>query len=277
MPVDHYENFPVASWLLPPALREAVAAIYGFARSADDIADEGTASAEERLAALQRYRSRLTQDMARVITGSSPGEDAIFARLHPVIAEHALPLPLFFDLLDAFSQDVVKTRYESYDELLDYCRRSAMPIGRLMLRLYRAEEPQQLAWSDAICTGLQLINHWQDVAQDWQRGRVYLPREDLARYGVSLDQLAAGQTDRHWRALLSFELERARGLMLAGAPLAASLSGRIGFELRLIVAGGLRIIDKIIAVDFDVFHHRPTITAFDWPLLLGRAMLASHR
>ena len=272
MPVDHYENFPVASWLLPPRLREAVAAIYGFARSADDIADEGFDSPEQRLAALARYRDLLTQIATGAAMDNSLSDHRMFLRLHAAIQEHDLPLPPFFDLLDAFSQDVVKSRYQTYDELLDYCRRSAMPIGRLLLRLYRAEEPQQIAWSDAICTALQLINHWQDVALDWQRDRIYLPLEDLARYGVSVDQLAASRADDRWCALLCFELERARTLMQSGAPLADTLPGRIGLELKLIVAGGLRIVEKIVAVDFDVFRRRPKLNALDWPLLFKRTL-----
>lgn len=267
MPVDHYENFPVASWLLPRRLREPIGAIYAFARSADDIADEGELSAAERLRQLDAYR----RELAGVASGSTT-HHPIFLRLRQAIASHDLPLQPFSDLLDAFSQDVVKTRYADFAELMAYCRRSADPVGRLLLRLYRAESPQQLAWSDSICSSLQLINHWQDVGVDSLKGRVYLPQEDLLRFGVGESQIAAGSVDANWRALLRFQVERARAMMLAGSPLGRSLPGRIGLELRLIIAGGLRILEKIETVDYDVFRRRPQLQAYDWPLLAWRAV-----
>jgi len=267
MPVEHYENFPVASWLLPRHLREAVSALYAFARSADDIADEGDLSTEERLQQLDRYRRELGK-----IASASPVHDPIFLRLARTIASHDLPLQPFFDLLDAFSQDAVKTRYADFAELMDYCRRSANPVGRLLLRLYRAENPAQLAWSDSICSSLQLINHWQDIGVDWNKGRVYLPQEDLLRFGVSESQIAEGRIDDNWKSLLLFHVDRARAMMLAGAPLGRNLPGRIGLELRLIVAGGLRILEKIEAVDYDIFHQRPQLKSVDWPLLLWRGI-----
>ena len=267
MPVDHYENFPVASRLLPRRLREPVAAIYQFARSADDIADEGEADAETRLRRLAEYRDELAKMAAGI-----PPQQAIFLRLARAVSSHDLPLQLFSDLLDAFCQDVVKTRYADFAELQDYCRRSANPVGRLMLHLYRAESPQQLIWSDAICSSLQLINHWQDLGVDLARGRIYLPQEDLDRFAVSDAQLASGKVDAKLRALLRFEVDRARAMMLSGAPLARTLPGRIGLELRLIISGGLRILEKIEALDYDVLHHRPVLRALDWPRLIWRAM-----
>jgi phytoene synthase len=268
MPVDHYENFPVASWLLPHHLRESVATLYRFARSADDIADEGDAPPEQRLAKLDVYRAELD-----VIAAGGRSEDPLFRQLAEAVREHALPVALLHDLLVAFTQDLTQTRYANFAELQEYCRRSANPIGRLLLRLYRAESPQQLAWSDAICTSLQLINHWQDIGIDWKKRRVYLPQEDLQRFGINEAQIAAGNVDDNWRALLRFEIGRARALMLEGAPLGRSLPGRIGLELRLIVAGGLRILDKIEAADYDVFSRRPVLKPFDWPCLLWRALV----
>ncbi len=271
MPVDHYENFPVASWLLPRHLHAPVAALYHFARSADDIADEGDLLPEERLRQLAAYAAELDR-----IAANQPCDTPIFQRLASAVRRHDLPLPLLHDLLDAFRQDVRQTRYATYAELLDYCRRSANPVGRLLLRLYRAESPQQLAWSDAICTSLQLINHWQDVAIDITKkpGRIYLPQEDIDRYGVTEAQIIAGAIegpDARWCTLMRFEVDRARTLMREGAPLGRSLPGRIGLELRLIIAGGLRILDKIEAVDYDVFRQRPVLRGPDWPLLLWRA------
>ncbi|MBI5921777.1 MAG: squalene synthase HpnC [Betaproteobacteria bacterium] len=267
MPVDHYENFPVASWLLPEHLRQPVAAIYWFARNADDMADEGAFEPAERLRLLDAYRNEL-----RRIAGGASSADPLFQRLAGVIAEHQLPLGLFDDLLDAFTQDVTQTRYADFSDLLKYCQRSANPIGRLLLRLYRAETPQHLSYSDAICTSLQLINHWQDVGIDWGKGRIYLPREDMARFSVSEAHIAEGRVDRHWRALMQFQVERARRVMYAGAPLGRLLPGRIGLELRMIIAGGLRILEKIERVGYDVFHRRPALTTTDWPLLLWRSL-----
>jgi phytoene synthase len=267
MAVDHYENFPVATFLLPSHLREAVAAIYYFARTADDIADEGKLSADERLAGLARYQQGLDH-----IEAGAADPDPIFQRLGRAVQAHDLQIPLLRDLLDAFAQDVHKQRYADYAELLDYCRRSANPVGRLLLRLYKAESPLQLEQSDAICTSLQLINHWQDVAVDWYKPRVYLPQEDLDRFNVSDAHIDEGRVDVNWIALMRFEVERARQMMLYGAPLARSLPGRIGFELRLMVCGGLRILEKIEAVGYDVFRRRPQLGASDWPLLCSRAL-----
>jgi squalene synthase HpnC len=270
MSVGHYENFPVASILLPPELREPIAAIYQFARTADDFSDEGEAPAEQRLAWLEGYRTELD-----AIAADAPTLHPVFLRLRPVIAEHALPLNLFRDLLDAFTQDVTQDRYGNYDELLDYCRRSANPVGRLLLHLFKQDSDDNLQLSDAICTSLQLINHWQDVAVDLckgPRGRIYLPAEDLKRFSVPESLLQAGTCDDSFRRLLAFEVDRARALMLSGAPLGRRLPGRMGLEIRTIVAGGLRILEKIEAVNYDVFHHRPILTAFDWPRLLLKCL-----
>jgi phytoene synthase len=266
MPVDHYENFPVASVLLPAPLREPVAAIYAFARSADDFADEGRLPAEERLRLLDGYRAELD-----AVAAGRPSGHPIFRRLAPVITEYQLPPQLFRDLLEAFTQDVTKTRYANYAELLDYCRRSADPVGRLLLHLFGAATPEKLKRSDGICSALQLINHWQDVAVDWQKPRVYLPQDDLARFGVGEEQIAAGRCDDAWRALMRFQVDRARALMLEGAPLGRDLPGRIGLEIRAIVAGGLRILDKIEAVNYDVFRRRPVLEKPDWARILWRA------
>jgi squalene synthase HpnC len=267
MAVDHYENFPVASILLPHALREPVAAIYAFARGADDFADEGQRSPEARLALLNGYRDELD-----AIEQDRATEHPVFRRLRPVVAGHGLPLQPFRDLLDAFSQDVVKTRYASHAELMDYCRRSADPVGRLLLALFRADSAENLRRSDAVCSALQLINHWQDVAVDWGKGRVYLPQEDRQRFGVTEAQIAAWHCDDSWRALMRFEVDRARTLMLTGAPLGRDLPGRIGLEIRAIVAGGLRILEKIETIAYDVFRQRPVLETSDWPRILWRAL-----
>ncbi|HEY5291562.1 MAG TPA: squalene synthase HpnC, partial [Burkholderiales bacterium] len=183
-----------------------------------------------------------------------------------------LPLPLFHALLDAFAQDVAKGRYADFADLMDYCRRSADPVGRLLLHLFGAATEDNLKHSDAICSSLQLINFWQDVGIDWRKNRVYLPQDEMQRYGVSERQIAAGDTSGQWKALMRFQVERARALIKSGAPLGRALPGRIGLEIRTIVAGGLRILEKIDKVEGDVYHHRPVLNAFDWPLLLLRAL-----
>ncbi len=266
MPIDHYENFPVASILMPKRLRKPVTAIYHFARVADDIADEGEQPNDERLRSLDEFRAEL-----RLIEAGQTPQTALFQRLAAEVKVHTLPLPPFFDLLDAFSQDVVKKRYDDFDELLDYCRRSANPVGNLLLHLYGEATPVNITHSDAICTSLQLINFWQDVAKDWNIGRVYLPLDDMARFGVSEAQIAQGITDDAWRALMAFQVDRARALMLQGAPLGSILTGRIGLEMRMIIAGGLRILDKLEAANYDVFRHRPVLRPFDWVIMLVKS------
>lgn len=267
MPVEHYENFPVASWLLPQALRTPIEAIYAFARNADDFADEGDRPDSERLALLDGY----ARNLDRIARRERPG-DPVFSRLHDAIVAHDLPIGLFHALLDAFRQDVVKKRYATFDELMDYCRRSADPVGRLLLALFRKDDPANLRDSDAICSSLQLINHWQDIAVDWGKGRVYLPQEDLDHFGVAHEQIAQGRVDGAWQDLVRFQCQRARAMMRSGAPLGTRLPGRMGLEIRAISAGGLRILDRIEAVHGDVFRQRPVLKAGDWGRILWKAL-----
>lgn len=267
MSVDHYENFPVASVLLPARLRPAVEIIYAFARSADDLADEGDASPEKRLAALTEYERGLDQ----IAAGQVP-DMPLFRQLAQVVTDYQLPLQPLRDLLSAFKQDVVTTRYRSFADLLDYCRRSANPVGILMLHLYGAADSDNLRASDDICSALQLINFWQDVAIDWQKERIYLPQEDLQAHQVTAQHIADARVDTAWRTLMQFEVTRARAMLLAGAPLALRLPGRIGWELRLVVQGGLRILERIEASDYDIFRQRPKLGKSDWLLLLARAI-----
>jgi len=266
MGVGHYENFPVASVLAPPHLRPAIRAIYRFARTADDIADEGDAQSAQRLAGLAALRAELD-----AIDQRRPTQ---WTDLAQAIARHDLPTAPLRDLLSAFEQDVTVVRYATFADLLDYCRRSANPVGRLVLALYQRDDPQSLAWSDAICTGLQLTNFWQDVTVDWDKGRVYLPAEDLRRFAVTEQQISEGRVDEGWAALLRFEVERARQLLQSGAPLARSLPGRIGLELRLVVQGGLRILELIDACGGDVFRRRPVLAKRDWLKVGWRGLAA---
>ena len=269
MPVDHYENFPVASLLLPARLRRPIEAIYRFARAADDVADEGELPATERRAGLELYYAALTAIEGGVAPAAPQYGD--FAELAAVVREWQLPVALLRDLLDAFAQDIVKKRYADQAELLDYCRRSANPVGRLLLHLAGCSTGEDLRRSDAICSGLQLANFWQDVAIDWQKGRVYLPQDDLARFGIDEAQIGEGRWSPAWAALMDFEIDRAEGLLRAGAPLVHSLPGRIGWEIRLTVQGGLRILEKTRRVRGDVFRRRPTLGAADWAVMALRA------
>lgn len=271
MSIDHYENFPVASLLAPPELRPAIAALYRWARTADDLADEGVASPAERLAALQEMH----RDLGRLQAGTAP-EQPVLQTLAPHIAQHSLPLEPLYDLLSAFSQDVTVTRYLDDARLLDYCRRSANPIGRLMLRLFRCEDAAALDASDAICTALQLTNFWQDVAIDWRKGRLYIPTKALSTHRITeaqLGRMASGASiTPAWTTLMRERVAQTRALFVRGAGLPTQLGGRTGLELRLVVQGGLRILERIDAAQGDVFQHRPTLTKADWIRLTARAI-----
>jgi len=273
-PVTHYENFPVASWLCPPRLRAPIAAIYHFARTADDIADEGTAPAAQRLADLAAYGADL--DAIAADCAPSPRWANVFIPLQAMLRQHALPVPLLADLLSAFAQDVHMTAsaatYPDRPTLLDYCRRSANPIGRLLLHLYGVQGDSALRQSDAICSALQLINFWQDVSIDIPRQRHYLTDADCAAHGVARAALHTLQPTPASRTLLLDCAAWARSLMLQGAPLMHSLPGRAGWELRLVVQGGLRIVDKIEDLQGASLHTRPQLHPLDWPLMLGRAV-----
>jgi squalene synthase HpnC len=268
----HYENFPVASFLLPRDVRAAVLALYRFARAADDVADEGDATPAQRLAELDRFGAALDA----IASGRQPAE-APFADLAVAVRRHELPIALLHDLISAFRQDVTTHRYPTWASVLDYCRRSANPIGRLLLRLHRRDGPDDAAWSDAVCSALQLVNFWQDIAQDWRKGRVYLPQEDLARFGVTETQIAAGRCDDAWRALIAFETARTRALLESGRPLVRSLPWRFALELSGIIAGGHRILDRIDGVGGDVFRHRPRLRRVDWALVACRAIVPPRR
>ena len=268
--VDHYENFPVASFLCPPQLRPAVAAIYWFARTADDIADEGDASAPERLADLAAYRA----DLLAVASDRSASTRwaGVFANLRPVIRQFNLPVNLLADLLSAFEQDVVKQRYASEAELMDYCRRSANPVGRLLLHLYGVTDALSLARSDSICSALQLINFWQDLSIDIPRSRIYLPADAWQRHNVTEAQLLALDDNPDAINLIAACARSARATMLKGSQLPKKVPGRAGWELRLVVQGGLRILDKIETLGFNTLKIRPKLGRWDFAVMAWRAV-----
>jgi squalene synthase HpnC len=270
--VGHYENFPVASLALPPRLRAPVKAIYAFARTADDFADEGDHPAEWRLARLAEYHAHL-----QALERGEAVDHPIFRGLAPHIRAHRLPYALFHDLLSAFEQDCTQTRYADFGQVMGYCRRSANPIGRLLLALYGVTDPKQLAWSDGICSALQLINFLQDIPLDWQKGRIYLPQDEMARFGISEHQIAEGRADSLWQQFMKTQIERARRMLQAGAPLGRALKGRVGLEMRLIILGGSRIMEKLHASQGDVFRQRPTLTAADWLGMTWKALMPANK
>ncbi len=265
--MNHYENFPVASVLMPRELRHPVMLIYAFARRADDFADEGDLTGEQRLALLAGYRQQLD-----LIAAGQASSDEFFNALSAMVTAHQLPLQPFYDLLDAFAQDVTQTRYTDFAQLMDYCRRSANPVGRLMLHLYRQVTPQNLEYADAICSALQIINFLQDVVIDYRKDRIYLPQDELQRFHVPETQIANNDAGANWWPLMQFQIERARQLLHAGKPLGRILQGRIGLEMRTIIAGGDTILDKLTACRGDIFLHRPTLNAWNWISMLYRAL-----
>ncbi|MDZ7938538.1 MAG: squalene synthase HpnC [Rhodoferax sp.] len=275
-PIQHYENFPVASWLCPQHLRAPIAAIYHFARTADDIADEGDATAAERLAALQAYRADLDAAAGASPNSTSASWPHVFGPLQLALRQHQLPLPLLHDLLDAFVQDVEKTRdqtgYADDAALRDYCRRSANPVGRLLLHLYGVADAVALRRSDAICTALQLINFWQDLSVDIPRGRHYLSAAACAQFGVTAQQLQALEQTKNATQLIAAYADAARATMLNGSPLVHQLPGRAGWELRLVVQGGLRILHKMQAQGYTTLQRRPKLGGADYLVMLWRAL-----
>lgn len=296
MQIDHYENFPVASCVLPSRLRQSIRIIYAFARAADDFADEGTDSPDERLAALNEFETRLGQ----IERGEAP-EGKLFSELTQVIRNHQLPIQPFRDLLSAFKQDVVKTHYADFSEVMDYCRRSANPVGRLLMALFRDNTPRHLAYSDGLCASLQIINFLQDVAIDYRKGRVYLPQDELAKAGLS-DKLLGKLTglasspdapspvprqslggipvississpEDRWRQFMLAQIKRVQKMLQASAPLGLVLKGRAGFEARMIIAGGDRILNKLYLDPLAPLKRRVKLNPWDWLVMFFRALL----
>lgn len=257
---SHYENFPVGSFLIPRPLRKHFYSIYAFARTADDFADEGSSesiTARERLAMINEWRRMLREAFAGRAT------HPVFIALARTQEQFDLPVSLFEDLLSAFSQDVTTGGYETFDDLLDYCRRSANPVGRLILMLFGYREEKFFRWSDDICTALQLTNHWQDVSIDLEKDRLYIPVRDLERFGLSVEDIRRGEATDSFRKLMQVELGRTREMLARGKPLCVAVRGRLAFELRAIWMAGATIAERIEESDCDVFSRRPVITSSD--------------
>jgi hydroxysqualene synthase len=270
---SHYENFPVASRLMPARLRPHVAAIYAFARRADDFADEPGHAPEERLRLLTDWRRRLhpagsgnpePESPSPLIPGSRlPAPDRVFLALHDTIARFELPVTLFDDLLDAFMQDVTTSRYATWPDVLDYCRRSANPVGRLVLRLSGYNDDRLDRASDAVCTALQLTNFWQDMGVDWSRGRLYVPEETWRAHGANPQSLDARAMTAQGTSALGDCVTRTRSLFATGRPVCDGVRGRLRYELRATWLGGTRILDRLERSGFDVFQHRPALGITD--------------
>ena len=263
----HYENFPVASILLPQQLRAPISLIYAFARQADDFADEGDLTPTQRLALLDGFKQELDLIQAYI-----QPDTAFFHTLQDMIRERKLPLAPFYDLLDAFSQDVTKARYAHFGEVMEYCRRSANPIGRLLLHLYGQATPRNLGYADAICSALQIINFLQDIAIDYKKDRIYMPQDEMQKFNISEAHIANQDSSGTWSAFMQFQINRARQLLQSGAPLGLILPGRIGLEMRMIIAGGERILKKMHESRGDIFQQRPVLTKKDWLYMLFRAI-----
>jgi hydroxysqualene synthase len=272
--ITHYENFPVASWLCPPHLRPAIAAIYWFARTADDLADEGDATPQQRLDDLAAFRA----DLMTASKGQSTSArwPQVFTPLAAAISKYSLPINHLADLLSAFEQDIRKTRdgqgYASEAELHDYCARSANPVGRLLLHLYGITHATALSYSDNICTALQLINFWQDLSQDIPRGRFYLPEDTCAQFKVTRADLVSLKQTKNTTDLIAAQAINTMAMMQKGSKLVHLIPGRAGWELRFVVQGGLRILDKIKDLEYQMLTNRPKLNIWDYVVIGWRAL-----
>ena len=263
----HYENFPVASILLPTNLRKPISAIYSFARTADDLADEGTMDTESRFSELDLYLKKFESMLAGEIT-----DDPVFTALAHTISEHQLQPSLFTDLLDAFKQDITKKRYKDFAEVMDYCRRSANPVGRLLIQLVNKDTPTNQQLSDSVCTALQLINFYQDIGQDYdENNRIYLAEDEMLKAGIDENHLAQRITDTDFRAFMTKQIDRADNMLISGYPLCRQIGGRLGMELRATIHGAHMIANKM-RYNHDLFT-RPRLTKTDWPIILFKSIL----
>ena len=268
---SHYENFPVASWVMPRRLREPVAAIYAFARTADDIADRGSLSKPERLERLAVMESAL-----QTLHDSAPSRSRLYPALADTIERYQLPLAPFQDLLSACRQDLEKTRYANFGELRDYCQRSARPVGRLLLQLTGTASARNVALSDAVCSALQLINFLQDIAPDYRNnGRIYLPQDEMQRFGVTERDIAASRNSPRLSGLFHFQRQRAAQLLRSGSPLGRRLGGRFGFEIRLVILSGARVVEKLRKQQ-DIFAV-PRLHTFDRIRIISGACIPGTR
>ena len=269
---SHYENFPVASRLLPAPMRPHVAAVYAYARIADDIADEGSAPAAERVAKLLDWQQRLHAAVAAEESGRALAhDDLICVALAHSIRSLDLPIALCDDLLSAFGQDTMTTRYDSWADVFDYCRRSANPVGRLVLRIAGHRDEALDRSSDALCTALQLTNFWQDFAHDWVIGRLYVPRDVTAACRAREMDLNGPFLNDAWQAAMRQCIDETRAQFEAGRAVCDGVRGRLRYELRITWLGGMKILERVEHIGAALLSQRPTIVTSDLPALLWRA------
>ncbi len=259
---SHYENFLVVTWLLPRRLQQPMFNVYAYCRGVDDLGDEADG---DRLALLHDWQRQLEACYA------GQAEHPVFVALASTIRDYDLPIEPFQRLIEANRRDQTVHRYDTYEQLLDYCQYSANPVGQLVLMLFGHRDAQRFALSDATCTALQLANFWQDVARDYRIGRIYLPLEDLGRFGCREEQIGSGIFDATWRALMEFEVRRARALFHAGEPLVPMVERRLQIDLRLFTLGGLEVLNRIEAQGYDVLTKRPTVPKWRQLTLLLKA------
>jgi len=264
---SHYENFPVVSFLIPKNLRKHIAIIYQFARQADDIADEGNLTPEERLAQLNKF----TKDFSNALSGNCSND--FWKALVSTINQFNLTHQLFFDLLTAFKQDVTKKRYSDYEELLNYCKHSANPVGRIILELFNIRDEALMIYSDNICTALQLTNFYQDVKVDYEKNRIYLPEDEMKNFGVTKNIFTLSKINSNFKKLLLFQTKRTRQLFGEGKKLLSNLPGLLKYEIKWTILGGEEILNKIEKLDFDVLNNRPKLNKIDYFLIMIKAFI----
>ncbi len=263
---NHYENFPVASWFLPKKLRLPISVIYAFARHADDLADEGELDDNQRYIALEQYQSDL-----KTALENNDSDNPVLLALTDVIKTHQLPTELFYDLLTAFKMDTKNKRYPTFDAVLNYCHYSANPVGRLLLHLHKQNTPENLKYSDCICTALQLVNFYQDIHQDInENNRIYIPTNELEKFKVTEQHFSEKINDSNMHKLMQYQIKRAKKIMLSGTALGQQLPGLFGLEIRLIIQGGLSITDKLQKLS-NLFD-RPRLTRTDKFVMLWHAL-----
>lgn len=262
----HYENFPVVSFLIPKKLRKDVAIIYWFARTADDYADEGNLTQEQRLKKMNSFEARLTALLSGEI------KDEYELALYETIRKNKLSPEHFYNLLKAFKQDVIKKRYYNFTELEEYCRNSANPVGRLILELFNIRNPEALAYSDNICTALQLTNFYQDIKSDYQKGRIYLPMDEMEYFGVEEKVFQLNENSLNFKRLIKYNIERTRALFDSGKNLLSFLDGKLKIEIKWTILGGEAILKKIEDADYDAIHQRPKLSGKDFFLLLIKSI-----
>jgi len=265
--LSHYENFPVASWLIPRIKRKHIFAVYAFARIADDIADEGNESKEQKILHLNLYREDFLNNF-------NFNNHPHFPALWDTIKKYDIPKVLFTDLIDAFIQDNEKSRYENFEEVLSYCNKSANPVGRIILHLFNYKNEKMFQLSDNICTALQLTNFWQDISIDIKKERHYIPQDDMRKFKVSIDELKSQKFDGEVRELIRFQVERTNNLFHAGEDLLNHLQGLLKLEIKLTILGGRRILNKIERMNYNTLTDRPKISLFDKLSLLFRLILS---